>query len=87
MVAADSASGGGVLPGSASSTRVVGAGAKARSLRLDEIRAERVSQMPAGRFGTAEEFGELCAYLCSAQAGYITGQNMLIDGGAYPGTF
>ena len=43
--------------------------------------------MPAQRFGTAAEFGELCAYLCSLQAGYITGQNLLIDGGAYPGTY
>jgi 3-oxoacyl-[acyl-carrier protein] reductase len=38
-------------------------------------------------FGTAEEFGEACAFLCSAPAGYITGQNILVDGGAYPGTF
>ncbi len=42
---------------------------------------------PAKRFGTIEEFGAACAFPCSAQAGYITGQNMLIDGGAYPGTF
>lgn len=42
--------------------------------------------IPARRYGDAAEFGELCAYLCSAQAGYITGQNVLIDGGAYPGT-
>lgn len=43
--------------------------------------------IPAQRFGEAHEFGEFCAFLCSAQAGYITGQNMLIDGGNYPGTF
>jgi 3-oxoacyl-[acyl-carrier protein] reductase len=54
--------------------------------------AEAVKQalekaIPAGRFGTPEEFGEACAFLCSAQAGYITGQNLLIDGGIYPGTF
>ncbi|NIR31594.1 MAG: SDR family oxidoreductase [Gammaproteobacteria bacterium] len=42
--------------------------------------------IPAGRYGDPAEFGELCAYLCSVQAGYITGQNILIDGGAYPGT-
>jgi len=42
---------------------------------------------PARRFGTTEEFGDACAYLCSAQAGYITGQNLLLDGGSYPGTF
>ncbi|MEE8246343.1 MAG: SDR family oxidoreductase, partial [Alphaproteobacteria bacterium] len=43
--------------------------------------------VPAGRFGDPVEFGQACAYLCSAQAGYVTGQNFLIDGGAYPGTF
>ena len=42
---------------------------------------------PAGRFGTPEEFGAACAFLCSAHAGYIVGQNLLLDGGAYPGTF
>lgn len=43
--------------------------------------------MPAGRFGDSAEFGAACAFLCSAHASYITGQNLLIDGGAYPGTF
>jgi 3-oxoacyl-[acyl-carrier protein] reductase len=47
----------------------------------------RLQTIPAARFGTPEEFGQLCAYLCSAQAGYLTGQNFLIDGGAFPGTF
>jgi len=42
---------------------------------------------PAGRFGDAREFGAICAFLCSAHAGYIAGQNILADGGAYPGTF
>jgi 3-oxoacyl-[acyl-carrier protein] reductase len=42
---------------------------------------------PAGRFGNPEEFGAACAFLCSAHAGYVVGQNFLIDGGAYPGTF
>lgn len=51
-----------------------------------EIERATVAAIPAGRFGEPEEFGQLCAYLCSAQAGYITGQNLLIDGGAYPGT-
>ena len=40
----------------------------------------------AGRFGTADEFGAACAFLCSAHAGFITGQNLLLDGGYYPGT-
>jgi 3-oxoacyl-[acyl-carrier protein] reductase len=52
----------------------------------DEVAAERMAANPAGRFGDPAEFGEACAYLCSQQAGYITGQNLLLDGGAYPGT-
>lgn len=54
---------------------------------IEEIAQARRAQNPAGRFGTAEEFGAACAFLCSVHAGYITGQNLLIDGGAYPGTF
>ena len=46
----------------------------------------RQATVPAGRFGSPAEFGELCAFLCSRQAGYITGQNIVIDGGNYPGT-
>jgi len=45
------------------------------------------AQNPSGRFGTAEEFGVACAFLCSVHAGYITGQNLLMDGGQYPGTY
>jgi 3-oxoacyl-[acyl-carrier protein] reductase len=52
-----------------------------------ELAQTRMQANPAGRFGTIEEFGDACAYLCSAQAGFITGQNFLLDGGAYPGTF
>ena len=52
-----------------------------------EIEAESISSIPAKRFGDPEEFGELCAFICSAQASYITGQNFLIDGGLYPGTY
>lgn len=46
----------------------------------------RQSENPARRFGQPDEFGALCAFVCGAQAGYVTGQNLLIDGGAYPGT-
>ncbi len=53
---------------------------------FDEVRREQQQRNPAGRFGTPEEFGAACAFLCSAQAGFITGQNLLLDGGAYPGT-
>ncbi len=52
-----------------------------------ELRKVRTEANPAGRFGTIGEFGDACAFLCSAQAGFITGQNLLMDGGAYPGTF
>src|SRR6266852_6486213 len=61
--------------------------AKAAGKSVDELRKARTDANPAGRFGTIEEFGDACAYLCSAQAGYITGQNLLLDGGSYPGTF
>lgn len=54
---------------------------------IEEVRQQRAAQIPAKRFGTPEEFGQACAFLCSAQAGYITGQNLLIDGGAFPGAF
>ncbi|MBB5393522.1 MULTISPECIES: SDR family oxidoreductase [unclassified Herbaspirillum] len=54
---------------------------------VEEVLAERRKQNPSGRFGDPAEFGDACAYLCSAQAGFITGQNLLLDGGAYPGTF
>ena len=52
----------------------------------DKIAARKAS-VPAGRFGDPEEFGALCAFLCGAQAGFVTGQNILIDGGAFPGAF
>ena len=55
----------------------------------DEIKITgRVTQLAPGEHGFhIHEFGDLCAYLCSEQASFITGQNFLIDGGAYPGTF
>jgi len=53
----------------------------------EELARARMETNPAKRFGTIEEFGDACAFLCSARAGYIVGQNLLLDGGAYPGTF
>ena len=53
----------------------------------DAARAARVAATPARRVGVPDEFGATCAFLCSAHAGYIIGQNVLIDGGAYPGAF
>jgi len=61
--------------------------AKEQGKTPEEVKREREKAIPARRFGTPEEFGDACAYLCSAQAAYITGQNFLIDGGIYPGTF
>ena len=58
-----------------------------RELDVAAVAAERAAANPSGRFGTPEEFGAACAFLCSAHAGYITGQNLLLDGGGYPGTF
>ncbi|TAN13310.1 MAG: SDR family oxidoreductase [Burkholderiaceae bacterium] len=52
-----------------------------------DIRAAQQAAIPAQRYGTAEEFGQVCAFLCSRQAAYLTGQNILLDGGGYPGTF
>jgi len=56
-------------------------------LDLDTIAAQRRKAVPAQRFGTADEFGAFCAFLCSQHAGFMTGQNILLDGGGYPGTF
>ena len=61
--------------------------AKQQGKTVEEVKAALERTIPAGRFGTPDEFGAYCAYLCSAQASYVTGQNLLIDGGAYPGTF
>jgi 3-oxoacyl-[acyl-carrier protein] reductase len=79
-----------LLPGSflTDRTRQTLAGfAKAAGLTEEQAAAERLRTIPAGRLGDPAEFGDACAYLCSAQASYVTGQNFLIDGGAYPGTF
>lgn len=54
---------------------------------VEDIKAARIAALPGKRLGNAEEFGKTCAFLCSAHAGYINGQNILIDGGSYPGTF
>jgi 3-oxoacyl-[acyl-carrier protein] reductase len=77
-----------LLPGPFDTDRievVLGAQARAEGISLDEAKARRMKSNPAGRFGDPAEFGDMCAYLCSAQAGFITGQNVLLDGGAYPG--
>ena len=78
-----------VLPGSVLTDRVRGtieAEVKKTGKSYADVEKARVAGIPAGRLGTPEEFGDACAYLCSAQAGYITGQNLLLDGGSYSGT-
>jgi 3-oxoacyl-[acyl-carrier protein] reductase len=80
----------GLLPGAFDTDRLRGtmvASAQKSGRPLEAIADARRGAIPAKRFGTAEEFGAVCAFLCSVQAGYITGQNVLLDGGAYPGTF
>jgi 3-oxoacyl-[acyl-carrier protein] reductase len=80
----------GLLPGPFETDRLranLEFNAKASGKSVAELRKARTEANPAGRFGTIEEFGAACAYLCSAQAGFVTGQNLLLDGGAYPGTF
>ena len=57
-----------------------------RGVSVEEMERSSIAAVPAGRFGDPDEFGQYCAFLCSRQAGYITGQNLLIDGGAFPGT-
>jgi 3-oxoacyl-[acyl-carrier protein] reductase len=78
----------GILPGPFDTDRLRGTSqkmAEARKVALSVIETERKAGIPAGRFGTADEFGAVVAFLASAHAGYITGQNLLIDGGGYPG--
>ena len=79
-----------LLPGAFDTDRLKGTLASAAQKAgkdVGALRAARQKGIPAGRFGNPAEFGALCAFLCSAQAGYITGQNVLADGGAYPGTY
>lgn len=78
-----------LLPGSFDTDRLrttFRAQAEAFDLSMDDVVNNILANIPAGRLGDPAEFGDACAYLCSAQAGYVTGQNFLIDGGAYPGT-
>ena len=79
----------GLLPGPFDTDRLRG-NLKFNAQKLGKTEKEfeqvRMQANPAKRFGTIEEFGAACAFLCSAHAGFITGQNLLLDGGAYPGS-
>jgi len=79
-----------LLPGAFETDRLKStlmAMAKAEGMGSEEFLASRQTLIPAKRFGQPAEFGAFCAFLCSVQASYMTGQNILLDGGAYPGTF
>jgi 3-oxoacyl-[acyl-carrier protein] reductase len=78
-----------ILPGAFATETMNGrmaAMAKQSETSVEEVEKARLNAIPAGRFGEPKEFGQLCAYICSAQASYITGHNFLIDGGVYNGT-
>ncbi len=80
----------GLLPGAFDTERLqatLRAGALQAGQDADQAAELRRRSIPAQRFGSVEEFGAVCAFLCSQQAGYLTGQNILLDGGSYPGTF
>jgi 3-oxoacyl-[acyl-carrier protein] reductase len=79
-----------VLPGTFETDRLrsnMEMTAKKKNISVETASAERMATVPAKRFGQPDELGDACAFLCSAQAGYITGQNLLIDGGVFPGAF
>jgi 3-oxoacyl-[acyl-carrier protein] reductase len=79
-----------LLPGAFDTDRLrsnIEANAKKQGIPVDQAAAARTASVPAKRFGTPDEFGAACAFLCSAHAGFITGQNLLIDGGQFPGAF
>ena len=79
-----------VLPGAFDTDRLrsnIESNAKKKGISYDAAFGERIATVPARRAGDPDELGAACAFLCSAQAGYITGQNLLIDGGVFPGAF
>lgn len=79
-----------LLPGPFDTDRlraINAAGAKKTGVSVEDFNDARRKQNPAGRFGSPEEFGAACAFLCGRLSGFISGQNFVIDGGQYPGTF
>jgi len=79
-----------LLPGPFETERLhktLNAAAEAQGASVENIAEQRRKNVPAQRFGQPDEFGAYCAFICSAQAGFLTGQNLLLDGGSYPGTF
>jgi 3-oxoacyl-[acyl-carrier protein] reductase len=79
-----------LLPGTFDTARLASnfaAAAQRQGVSARQLIEKRLASHPAHRFGRPEEFGRTCAYLCSVHAGYINGQNILMDGGSFPGTF
>ncbi len=79
-----------LLPGIFDTDRLTGnfaAAAQNSGKTVEEVRASRIAVLPNKRLGSPEEFGAYCAFLCSVHGGYINGQNLMMDGGSYPGTF
>ena len=79
-----------LLPGAYDTDRLkvtMSGAAKKTGQSVEDVAQARKKTIPAQRFGHPDEFGDTCAFLCSEQAGYLTGQNILTDGGAYPGTY
>ena len=79
-----------LLPGAFDTDRIktmLQAASQKTGQSVESLADARRKNIPARRFGSIEEFGAICAFLCSTQASYMTGQNVLADGGAYPGTY
>ena len=79
-----------ILPGAFDTDRLrstLDGSAQKQGISYEAAVGQRINTIPAKRFGEPQELGELCAFLCSAHAGFITGQSVLIDGGAFAGTF
>ncbi|WP_333822174.1 SDR family oxidoreductase [Pinisolibacter sp.] len=79
-----------LLPGQFATDRIatqIDANSKRQGVSREQAAADLVKAIPVGRFGDPAEFGEVCAFLCSDQAAFLVGQNILLDGGRYPGTF
>ncbi|WEX11581.1 SDR family oxidoreductase [Chelativorans sp. AA-79] len=79
-----------MLPGKFDTERLAAGvryAAERAGVSYEEQERRQAAAVPAGRFGTPEEFGQVCAFLCSVHAGYITGQNIRLDGGLFPSAF
>lgn len=89
-VAADNVTINFILPGAFETDRLrstIDGSAKKQGIGYEDAATQRINTIPARRFGTPQELGAICAFLCSMHAGFITGQSVLVDGGAYPGAF